>query len=63
MGITVEHTFSESVMNRVYGSRVILPDDPRIRSFRGIILPPRTRTGILSNGAGIVYHPLPLYDV
>ena len=50
-------------MNRVYGSRVIRPDDPRTRSFRGTMLPPRTRTGILFNGAGMVCHPLPLYGV
>lgn len=47
-------TSSESVMKRVYGSRVIRPLDPRARSFRGIILPPRTRIGALFSGAGTV---------
>ena len=59
--IRVGVTSSDNVMNRVYGSRVILPVDPLIRSFRGIILPPRTRIGVLSNGAETVYHPFPLY--
>ena len=61
--LAVGSTSLERVMKRVYGSRVMRPLDPRMRSFRGMIWPPCTNNGILPSGAGTLCVPLPLYVV